>query len=80
MRLEAACYLSPVRKQDLRVRLIDIAILLLIGIKILVSIVGFKTHMIEQKRQLVGVYYQLNRNSSKYLRNFNKVYTIGNIK
>ena len=51
----------------------------------------FKAHMIEKIRQLVGIHYQLDRNSSTYLRNLwedwafldpnpNKVYTIGNIK
>ena len=52
---------------------------------------GFRAHMMEKIRQLVGIHYQLDRNGSRYLRNLredwafldpnpNKVYTIGNIK
>ena len=54
-------------------------------------IMSFRAHMIEKIRQLVEIYYKLDRNSSTYLRNVqedwafldpnpNKVYTIGNIK
>ena len=52
---------------------------------------SFRAHIMEKIRQLVGIHYQLDRNSSTYLRNLredwafldpnsNEVYTIGNIK
>ena len=30
---------------------------------------GFRAHIMEKIRQLVGIYYQLDRNVSRYLRN-----------
>ena len=52
---------------------------------------GFRAHMMEKIYKLVEIYYQLDRNGSRYLKNLqedwafldlnpNEVYTIGNIK